>query len=280
MPLDFPSSPVNGQTYDNFYWDASTGVWRNNGSKNALSSRLTSLETAAPRTVASAAARNLLLPSPVQGNSVWRSDLGYEEVYYAVYNATTNPGGRTPAGWYSGQDGGLVPITPSSVTLTGGTGSVSNNGTTTFTTVTNLTLNGVFTPAFSHYKLLIDFTNSSIGEVNYSRMSLSGTPSSANSYKIRGTQQTSNTSPTNWGFDATAFTFGRGAGDSAISLDVFNPQSVKRTRINGQMFGYVTNETAWTFSGTLDTSVQYDGFNIFPNSGSITGNIQVYGYRN
>lgn len=44
MVLDFPSNPVNGQTYDNFYWDASTGVWRNNGSKNALSSRLTSLE--------------------------------------------------------------------------------------------------------------------------------------------------------------------------------------------------------------------------------------------
>ena len=44
MPLDFPSSPVDGQTYDNFYWDASTGVWRNNGSKNALSSRLTTLE--------------------------------------------------------------------------------------------------------------------------------------------------------------------------------------------------------------------------------------------
>ena len=45
MVLDFPSNPVNGQTYDNYYWDASTSAWRNNGSKNALSQRLTTLET-------------------------------------------------------------------------------------------------------------------------------------------------------------------------------------------------------------------------------------------
>lgn len=224
MPLDFPTSPVNGQTYDNYYWDASTSAWRNNGSKNALSQRLTSLEA---------------LPQS-----------------------------------------SLVPITPTSISVSSGTASSSGSGLVTFSSATNLTLNGVFTSAFSHYKILIDFTNSVIGEVNYSRMSLSGTPSTANSYKIRGTQQTSNTSPTNWGFDATAFTFGRGAGDSAISLDVFNPQSVKRTRINGQMFGYVSNETAWTFSGTLDTNVQYDGFNLYPNTGNITGTIQVYGYRN
>ena len=46
MVLDFPNSPTNGQTYDNYYWDASTSAWRNNGSKNALSTRLTAIETA------------------------------------------------------------------------------------------------------------------------------------------------------------------------------------------------------------------------------------------
>lgn len=28
MPLDFPSNPVQGQLYSNFYYDATTGVWR------------------------------------------------------------------------------------------------------------------------------------------------------------------------------------------------------------------------------------------------------------
>lgn len=36
MPLDFPASPVNGQVYDNFYYDATMGTWRAQGSGLAL----------------------------------------------------------------------------------------------------------------------------------------------------------------------------------------------------------------------------------------------------
>lgn len=60
-----------------------------------------------------------------------RTDLGYVEAYYATYNASTNPGGATPAGWYpaagQGVTGGLTRnatavsiATASSVTLTSG----------------------------------------------------------------------------------------------------------------------------------------------------------------
>lgn len=45
MPLDFPSGPTNGQTYGDYYYDSSIGAWRNLGSKNALSQRLTAIET-------------------------------------------------------------------------------------------------------------------------------------------------------------------------------------------------------------------------------------------
>jgi microcystin-dependent protein len=31
MPLDFPSSPVDGQVYDNYYYDAAMGTWRGYG---------------------------------------------------------------------------------------------------------------------------------------------------------------------------------------------------------------------------------------------------------
>lgn len=54
----------------------------------------------APRRCSSDAMRDALLPSPIQGDRVIRDDLGWEEAYYAAYNATTNPGGITPAGWY------------------------------------------------------------------------------------------------------------------------------------------------------------------------------------
>jgi len=49
--------------------------------------------------VSSSAARDELYPNPVQGNTVFRSDLGIKQTYFAAYNGTTNPYGRTPAGW-------------------------------------------------------------------------------------------------------------------------------------------------------------------------------------
>lgn len=49
---------------------------------------------------ASAAARAAALPSPSQGMMSFLNDTGVVETYYAAYNVSTNPGGKTPAGWY------------------------------------------------------------------------------------------------------------------------------------------------------------------------------------
>jgi len=43
----------------------------------------------------------LFSSSPYQGASVYRLDTGDTERYFDTYNASSNPGGRTPAGWYS-----------------------------------------------------------------------------------------------------------------------------------------------------------------------------------
>jgi hypothetical protein len=76
---------------------------------------------AAAGIVNSDAARDELYPTPVQGNTVFRSDLGIRQTYFAAYNGTTNPNGRTPAGWVNEQrifvqqnepsvaNGGIVP---------------------------------------------------------------------------------------------------------------------------------------------------------------------------
>lgn len=54
---------------------------------------------AAGGAVPSEAARDELYPIPVQGNSVFRTDLGAKQTYYEAWNATTNPGGKPTAGW-------------------------------------------------------------------------------------------------------------------------------------------------------------------------------------
>lgn len=58
--------------------------------------------------VMSQAERDSLLPAPNQGDKVFRWDLGVEETYYGLYNASTNTGGRTTAGWYANPPAGLA----------------------------------------------------------------------------------------------------------------------------------------------------------------------------
>lgn len=54
-----------------------------------------------PPVVANAAERDAKFMTPTQGLTVWRDDLGRQETYYALYNGSTNVGGRNPAGWYA-----------------------------------------------------------------------------------------------------------------------------------------------------------------------------------
>jgi hypothetical protein len=55
---------------------------------------------AAAGIVDSATARDELYPTPIQGNTVFRSDLGVRQTYFEAWNATTNPGGQgVSAGW-------------------------------------------------------------------------------------------------------------------------------------------------------------------------------------
>ena len=63
--------------------DSIVSLLRNNG----FSTRVSSL-----------AERDAMYPAPVQGDRVFRTDLGYEQVYFAAYSAG-NPGGMPSAGW-------------------------------------------------------------------------------------------------------------------------------------------------------------------------------------
>lgn len=66
----------------------------------STSTQVGTLRQASPIQVANATARNAAFPAPVQGNTVFRNDLGVTEIYYEAYNSSTNPGGATSAGWY------------------------------------------------------------------------------------------------------------------------------------------------------------------------------------
>jgi hypothetical protein len=59
-------------------------------------------------TFASSAARDTFYGTAAQGQRCIRSDKGWVEMYYALYNSGTNPGGASVAGWYP--IAGLLPV--------------------------------------------------------------------------------------------------------------------------------------------------------------------------
>jgi hypothetical protein len=67
---------------------------------------------------------------------------------------------------------------------------------------------------------------------------------------------------------------------NAYSLDVYRPAIATPTAIRSvSVYGY-TSATIWDNAITHSLSTAYDGFSIIPSTGTITGTVRVYGYRN
>lgn len=67
-----------------------------------------------------------------RGASTVRTDLGYTERYFATYDAATNPGGRSTAGWYPVE--GWIPYVEWTTQATIGDGAIAGVGQGTVTT--------------------------------------------------------------------------------------------------------------------------------------------------
>ena len=63
---------------------------------------------------------------------------------------------------------------------------------------------------------------------------------------------------------------------AALMYDIFNPFAAKNTFLQG--IGTRTTDGVYC-NGVFSTTTSFDGFQIFPNSGTITGTVSVYGYN-
>jgi hypothetical protein len=236
--------------------------------------------------VSGTATRNALYPSPVAGNTVFRSDTGVAETYYSAYS-TAVPGGRDSAGWYATtRVDGLVPVQPTSVAVAGGTATANALGLVSFTTATSISLNGVFTSAYNSYRMLIRVpTTSTLGTLNF-RFRNAGTDNTTSNYvqtwllnRSTGATQTNNGTNTQGAILSWA-----GAETNAAVMwigDVMNPAVVGRKNLFGK--GALSDPTSFAI---VDSSVMFqlntlsfDGFTIYPTAGNITGTVQILGYN-
>lgn len=176
---------------------------------------------------------------------------------------------------------GMVLLTPTSIAYSGTSASVGANGQVTFSAVTSLSLNGVFTADFDNYVVSIRGSMNTGNAAIRLRMRASGTDNStASSYTRQRLRATGTT------VDAER--------DTGNLCNISNFSSTQRDGFYMSLYGPALAQpttgrtvTVESDSGarifdhafTHNQSTAYDGFTLTPDANNMTGALQVYGVR-
>jgi hypothetical protein len=184
--------------------------------------------------------------------------------------------------WYSvappSSAPGLAIVTPTSIANSGGSASASG-GAVTFTGVTSLSLNGVFTSAYDNYRVMIAGSTSSTGNLQY-RLRLAGTDNSAAAYSYGGLVVSTTAVAFESGNTGQTLGFiGRwvSGANSSLAVDMFRPALAAESNTVGFSSGFATSFQWFTYHGV---ATAFDGITLFPGAGNITGTVRIYGYKN
>jgi hypothetical protein len=233
-----------------------------------------------------AADRTTALPVPSQGMTSWLNDTGVMETYYELYNVSTNPGGREVAGWYgTSRTTGLLPVAPTSVAFAGTSATANSLGAVTFTAITSLSLNGVFTSAFRNYHLIFNLPTATATASASFRLRASGVDLSSNSYQTAQLFiRDSGVTQLNTGTTANGVSIGTtlNASNRAnfAKMEIYSPQVAVGTSMQTYFSSSDATSGIMAVGGSMITLTnQYDGFTLFVGTGSLTGVVSVYGFN-
>ena len=178
---------------------------------------------------------------------------------------------------------GMKLIVPTSAT----NGTVSASGAVTFSAVSSVSLNGVFSSTYDNYLINVNISGSANDSENTLRLRASGTDNSSANY------QSTVCGAFNSGGNFVSFTgatsiFGIPANGqtgtfSAWTVNVYRPNTTDAWKQVTGVGGYKhsgVNTITRTINGYLNSATQFDGFTFLAASGNITGTVRVYGLKN
>jgi hypothetical protein len=185
--------------------------------------------------------------------------------------------------------GGLTQVIPTSISVGSGSGSVGANGSMIFTGASSISINNCFTSTYTSYQIVLLITSGSATGHFYSRLRVSGSDNSTSVYNSTFVYSVNNstTSVVENVLNQDKFQLGyneTSARNNFLNMHIINPQIVEHT-------GFVmqSNRNAATGSnilvsynggGQFANTTAFDGFTLFPASGTLTGTLKVYGYNN
>lgn len=205
---------------------------------------------------------------------------------------TTNYGFEIPDDTDLVKDGALAmrdlgqDVDTSLFSITGGKNvGLMHISTTSFTTQSSVAFTNIFTTAFDNYRIEISYTASATNELRV-QMANGGTGDGAATGYSYGLNFISGTATAfdrgSNGTSSAAIAFANNAGGTyGISMDIYSPKLTAQTVANltGTQYNNISHVT--TFGGFIrSATTAYDGIIFFPASGTITGTVRIYGYRN
>ena len=182
---------------------------------------------------------------------------------------------------------GLKLLTPTSVAVGSGTATIGTSGTVTFSGASSISLNGIFSSTYDNYRIIMNQTSNSTGATMRLRMRSGSTDNSGNNYALAGLYTNSGSATIASWRDAIGTLSSWYIGDYATSrpitytLEFYNPFVATQTVISAAS-GYNTTADvlyAYQHQGLHNQATSYDAITLFASSGTVTGTVSVYGYK-
>lgn len=173
-------------------------------------------------------------------------------------------------------DAGLVQVVPTSVAVGSGSGSVDGNGTVTFSGASSISLNNCFSSIFNNYVLIVSSSLSASAETRM-RLRTSGTDATGTNYDFYSNAFTTTFNNQSSGSGQTSAYINGSSSKMIFQFHIYDPFNATDTVFNA--YGNVSTTNTIASSGYHGLSTSYDGITIYRSSGTMTGSIQVYGYR-
>jgi hypothetical protein len=187
----------------------------------------------------------------------------------------------------AGPNTGLIKIVPTSVAVGSGSGSVDVNGNVTFSGASSVSLNGCFNATYDNYQITLQTT------------AFSGAGALFTQFRLRNA---SDDSTATWYTALAALSIGNSTADPILGvgatqgylpyttstaaltyspiIEVMRPFLVAKTSVNVRGY-YNTGSRDGIMHGVnqSDVSASYSGITLFPNTGTFSGTLRIYGYN-
>jgi hypothetical protein len=178
-------------------------------------------------------------------------------------------------------------LVPTSVAVGSGTGSVSTQGTVSFSGASSVSVNGCFSSTYTAYKIILTTQAATTQGDLKLRMRASGTDTTGSVYSYNYVFL-ANSSDTTYNYirsagNTTSATIGviSPSQEGMTIFDIYNPFTTKNTGWLSRTNNLGAADTMTTQGGgRVNDTTSYNSITIFNSSGgNISGTIQVYGYK-